>query len=309
MDQKKQIVDRCNQLMALAEEKFGVDMKGVDIRFDLKGRAAGQACRRANRYFMRFNHDMLRREAFEHILNNTVPHEIAHIVCFKNPKLGRNHDAGWARVCRALGGTAERTHSEDVVYGKGYTYEYVTDTGHRVRVGDSHHKKIQQGMAYSWRNGQGRVDRFCEYWIVGHQGRTLSTPRHFPAPPRENSAPNHPARIEEAYPKPVVFTLVDQAGLGLFGNRETVTAAAPVAARPLPRVKKPAPATAPAETKATTARRIMLSGYRGGENYETIISAIMASCQLDRQLARAYFKNNAARVGIPEGWGLTSTAA
>lgn len=303
MQQRQQIIEKCRQVMALAEQLFNVDMQGVDIRFDLKGRAAGMACRRGGHYYMRFNHDMLTREAFEHVLNNTVPHEVAHIVCFKNPNLGRNHDYGWARVCRQLGGTGDRTHSEEVVYGKGYTYEYTTDRGHKVRVGDNHHKKIQMGVVFTWRGGKGKADRFCEYSIVGYQGRTLPQPRHFPAKPRPDAAPNLPARLEELIRKPVTLHIDDRTGLGLFGNQKTITVPAftPPPA-PAPQPVSVARAPVPGESKAAISRRIMLSGYRAGESYEAIIQAMIAANGYDRQLARATFKANAAKVGIPESF-------
>jgi hypothetical protein len=172
--QQTQVRAKCNEVFAKAKA-FWPDMNfdNVGIRFDLKGRAAGMACRRANAYYMRFNADMLTRDAFDHVLNNTVPHEIAHIVCMMNPKLGRNHDAGWTRVCRLLGGNGERCHSEEVVYGKGDTYEYTTDRGHAVRVSSTIHRKIQRGVEYAWRQGQGKVNKASPYKLVGVRGKSL----------------------------------------------------------------------------------------------------------------------------------------
>ena len=120
---QQQILDKCKAVFAEAQRLYGLDMSHVGIRFDLKGRAAGQACRRGGQYYMRFNRDMLTREAFNHVINNTVPHEIAHIACYMNPMLGSNHNSGWERVCLALGGTGASKHNEEVVYGKGTTYE------------------------------------------------------------------------------------------------------------------------------------------------------------------------------------------
>jgi predicted SprT family Zn-dependent metalloprotease len=37
------------------------------------------------------------------MLEDTVPHEIAHFVC-QVKGLGKNHDEGWRKVCRELGG-------------------------------------------------------------------------------------------------------------------------------------------------------------------------------------------------------------
>lgn len=272
MTQVNQVLQKTKQLLARAQELYGLDLSHVGIRFDLRGRAAGQACRRGSHYYIRYNRDMLTREAFDHVYNNTVPHEIAHIVCFMNPRLGSNHDAGWARVCRQLGGNGERCHSEDVVYGKGHTYEYTTDRGHKVRMGDRHHAIVQRGQTLTYKKGLGKVTKESQYSIVGYAGRSLSTPR--------TVVPAAPVAVPALVPVTVEV------------HKPTNVPAAPVAV--------PAVATfAPGASKASVSRSIMLAGYNRGESYENIIAAMMAACGYDRQLARATYKANAAKVGIP----------
>jgi len=254
--QQTQVRAKCNETFAKAKTLWpDMNFDNVGIRFDLKGRAAGMACRRANAYHMRFNAEMMTRDAFDHVLNNTVPHEIAHIVCMMNPRLGRNHDAGWTRVCRLLGGNGERCHSEDVVYGKGNTYEYVTDRGHRVRVSGAIHQKIQRGVVYAWKQGKGKVGMESAYNLVGVSGRSIVAAEKKPAAPA--------AAMVQSQVAPVMS------------------------------------AAHTGESKAAISRRIMLSGHSAGHGYETIVSAMMLACGYDRQLARATFKANAARVGIP----------
>lgn len=50
----------------------------------------------------------LNRKAIEQdlkdTLDDTIPHEIAHAVCGIFPEHGSEHDAGWQKVCRRLGG-------------------------------------------------------------------------------------------------------------------------------------------------------------------------------------------------------------
>jgi SprT protein len=125
------VLAKCKEVFARAMELYGTDLSKVAISFDLRGRVGGWASAKGTprRYAMRFNHDMLLREEKE-MIDEVVPHEIAHIVCFMKPQLGRNHDYGWAHVCRQLGGTGNRTHDMPVVYGNGVTYEYTTTRGH-----------------------------------------------------------------------------------------------------------------------------------------------------------------------------------
>jgi len=289
-DQIRQIQERCKVAFAKAKELYGLDLSNVGIRFDLKGRAAGMACMRGVRgaphFYMRFNRDMLTREAFEHQLNNTVPHEVAHIVCFMNPKLGRNHDSGWESICIALGGTGLTRHQEKVVMGKGTTYEYTTDRGHKVRIGDRHHKYVQGGGKLTCRKGKGSVNQFCSYSIVGMNGRTLANPI-------VRQAPNAPANIEAAVrsEQPNAEEMARRAVMvEELRRRQAVRVLTPVvAARP----------AATGESKAAISRRIMLAGYKAGKAYETIIAEMIAANDYDRQLARGTFKANAPKVGIP----------
>jgi predicted SprT family Zn-dependent metalloprotease len=269
--QMEQIIARCKETFAKAAALYGLDLSKVSIRFDLKGRAAGMAGARGNifarTYFMRFNRDMLTREAFDHVLNETVPHEVAHIVCFMNPKLGSNHNAGWARVCRQLGGTGETRHSEEVVYGKGRTFEYVTTNGNKVRLSEQRHAMVQNGGSLKYRNNLGTVNQFCVYTIVGYQGKTLANPTMGRAPTLPAPSNTGPTRPSFAAPAPAASNL--------------------------------APAFNRGESKASIARAIMLSGYKGGQTFQDIIDAIMAATGHDRNLSRAYFKNNAPKLGIP----------
>lgn len=263
------ILARCREVVGLALELFGLDMRAVAVRFDLRGRAAGHALRRAGRYEVRFNNDMLGRESFDHVYRNTVPHEYAHIACFMNPTLGRNHDAGWERVCRDLGGSGATRHREAVVFGKGRTYEYTTDNGHRVRLSEKYHAWLQAGNPLRMRNGKGNLSKSSPYRIVGISGRSI-------VEPAEETQQQAAAVL--TLPAPVVTEVPPVAA------QEPVVAAAEGAPR----------------SKAAVSRDIMRAGFTGGQTYESIIAQMMAANGYTRQLARATFKANAAKVGIPE---------
>jgi predicted SprT family Zn-dependent metalloprotease len=273
--QMQQILDRCKEVVARASRTYGIDMSEVRISFDLKGRAAGKAGGKryggpGNEYFVKFNRDMLTREAFDHVLNNTVPHEYAHVICFMNPSLGKGHDRGWENVCLALGGSGATRHKEAVVFGKGTTYEYTTDRGQKVRLGDRQHRHVQGGGSYRFKFGKGVVDKSCAHSVVGYQGNTLVNPIV--------KAPAAAVHVNSAL---AIDTFIAQQRYQ-----------APVAPKP--------PVFAAGITKASIARAVMLSGHNGGRTYEEIIAAIMFATGHDRQLARAYYKNNAERVGVPQ---------
>ena len=273
-----QIRARCAEIVEKAKALYGMDLSQVRISFDLRGRSAGKAFGPGYRlpgsaYTVKLNRDMMTREAFEHVIKDTVPHEYAHVVCYMDPSKGKNHDYGWARVCRDLGGSGARTHNEDVVYGKGITYEYTTDRGHKVRLSERRHRYVQGGGRLSYRKGLGVITQACAHSVVGIHGQTLAQPVVRVAPATA----------------PLVITPVQVP--------PTVQVQVPPTVTPI------AQQYTAGESKAATSRRIMLSGYRGNQSYETIISAMMLACGYNRQLARGTFKANAHKVGIPASFG------
>lgn len=304
MSQMEQIRNKCKEVYAVALRLYGLDLTPVRISFDLRGRAAGKAGGKryadpdVSNYFMKFNRDMLTREAFDYMLNETVPHEIAHIVCFAKPELGKNHDHGWARVCRALGGTGARTHKEDVVYGKGTTYEYTTDRGVTVRLSERRHRYVQAGGTLNYRSGKGTVTKACAHAVVGYQGRTLAEPIRKVA--ATVAIPPTAAPVIENWTRERLEAWRANASkdIGKVIDGFTLKAVAVVNAAPPPAA--PAVTLNKGESKAATARRLMLSGHQAGHSYETIIAAIMAATGHDRQLARATYKANATKVGVPQ---------
>lgn len=162
------IKSKVAECIAIAERKFNIKMPQVQVRFDLSGRAAGMAGYRGTSFYLRFNvkHMALGGQSWEHLLNDTVPHEVAHTVCQSNPQFGRNHDAGWKRVCIALGGNGRRCYSEEdapEAIAAMRPYVYVTTNGHEVRVTKVVHSKIQRGSSYSFKGGKGSVNRSCQY--------------------------------------------------------------------------------------------------------------------------------------------------
>jgi SprT protein len=188
-----QIQERIRKVMSDAEARYGVDLSGVQVRFDLRGRAAGMAGYKGllfskhRDYFLRFNRDMIHNDGFKHVLEDTVPHEIAHIVCYMRPELGSKHDSGWKRVCRSLGGNGERCHTEQVVYAKGNTYQYKTTHGRLVSVSETIHRNIQMGAIYGVKRGGGKLNQQCEWSLfrpgMVQQAAAPAAPKAAPAAP------------------------------------------------------------------------------------------------------------------------------
>lgn len=168
MDRFDQIIQKTNEVLDRAHALYGVRIRPT-IRFNLTGRVAGWACCKFNRYTgqvtdasLRFNRTLIAGDHFEDMRDETVPHEVAHLVCHHCPQLGRNHDAGWRRVCLALGGNGQTRHSYTVEHAAG-SFVYVTTSGSRVMLSHIRHKRVQEeGGSYRFRDG-GRADRYCAW--------------------------------------------------------------------------------------------------------------------------------------------------
>lgn len=136
--------------LKLASDKYNVDLSAANviITTDVTGRAAGWARGlKDGKYKLRFN-----REAIdlyhEDMVENTIPHEVAHLVCYARPELGKRHDFGWKAVCRGLGGDDSRTHDMSLTAAKivpSRRQKYTTDSGRICNVGPKHHKMLQAG--------------------------------------------------------------------------------------------------------------------------------------------------------------------
>jgi predicted SprT family Zn-dependent metalloprotease len=312
MQRRQQITDKCNALIAVANDRLGITLPPIAISFRLRGTCAGMAKRRGTRYSMEFNGEMITREAFDHVINDTVPHELAHIVCFAFPRFGKNHDGGWAHICRTLGGSGARTHNEDVVYAKGRTFEYTSTTGHKHNVSEQRHRKIQAPGNYyvTYRHGGGRVDKTCAFALYNPHGPSIPVPARV-QPIKPNIAvdmvinkildyvPTSPARPSIDAPPPAAF-LVKHIVAPDVQPIVPVQARAIVPPKVAPRIVMHAPTAAPGTSKAAQARAIMQRMYAAGSSYEAVIAEIMRVTGHARQLARATYKANAPKIGIPE---------
>ncbi|NBC47892.1 MAG: hypothetical protein GVY22_07870 [Gammaproteobacteria bacterium] len=139
----------------------------IELRFDLRGRTAGQVrIRSRSDYLIRYNLELLRRGGAD-FLERTVPHEVAHVVAHERfgPMI-RPHGPEWQRIMRTLGAEPSRCHNYDV-----------TDLGQRrLRRFDYHcscaehcltsirHNRIVKGQRYYCRRcgeplRRGRRDR------------------------------------------------------------------------------------------------------------------------------------------------------
>jgi predicted SprT family Zn-dependent metalloprotease len=165
IDRFEAVRKRVEEVAAKAKDLYGVDLSKAAVSFNLRGRVAGWAgckiCAGHREVYFRFNRELISGKHFEDILEETVPHELAHGVCYLRPELGRKHDGGWRRVCLALGGNGQTRHDYEVVV-KG-RWDYITNLGHKVSITTRHHNHVQMGGILRFKRGKGTIDRYSRF--------------------------------------------------------------------------------------------------------------------------------------------------
>lgn len=168
VEQRKEIVLVVNTLWAKACEMFDLgDAKIHQIDLGLRGKCAGQAWVKYNMFDRSVAETKLRLNAsafvdnWDEMMKDTIPHELAHLVCYYRPELGSNHDRGWKRVCQMLGGSGDRTHSMALKPAKGGAYKYVATCGTEMYLSKVIHNRVQAGQTRILRATKGKINASC----------------------------------------------------------------------------------------------------------------------------------------------------
>jgi SprT protein len=107
--------ERTRALLALGATLIQRRVPGPQLRFDLRGQAAGQfRIDAAGRPAIRYNADLMARHE-EEFLAQTVPHEVAHYLAYlRHGRAIRPHGPQWQTLMRGLGADPRRCHDFDV---------------------------------------------------------------------------------------------------------------------------------------------------------------------------------------------------
>ena len=168
------ILDKCIELVRRGNELFGTNviLYRHNITMSLSGTSAGCASTKNGIYSLRFNPNAYYADQ-NHFMNNTIPHEVAHLIVYELIRQGRSRDRGhgrdFKRVCRALGGSGERCHTLSLTPARVHRkFSYITDSGRRVELGKVVHEKVQKGQGRRFKD-TGEVIRYNHY--IGEKAR------------------------------------------------------------------------------------------------------------------------------------------
>jgi len=153
---RRRAVARSHELLRRAEQGFACRMPVPAFRFDLRGRAAGQARIAPGRTSeLRYNVDLLLAHPAE-FLAQTVPHEVAHLVAYQVfGRAIRPHGREWRSVMELFGVPARRCHDypmEDLPTRRLKRYAYHCACSTHALSSIRHNR---------WRRGQRYVCRTC----------------------------------------------------------------------------------------------------------------------------------------------------
>lgn len=140
------IRQRTEECYVLAERHYGRSFERPDICLDLRGQSAGMAYPQVNR--LRFN-PLLYRENSRHFLQQTVAHEVAHLLAYRlHGKNIRPHGTQWQNIMlQVFGLPAERCHSYRLPPAWKTLYAYAC----RCRQHDfsaQRHARVRKGQCY-----------------------------------------------------------------------------------------------------------------------------------------------------------------
>lgn len=162
MNAEARVYKAIKEVAQKAQNLYAVDLSTVKIILRNCGKAGGKAsCRKfpngqVTDMKIIINTQLVNDENVSVLINEIIPHEIAHLVCFVRPGLGRNHDRGWSRVCIALGGIGTRTGKFGVTKARRTRKAVYQINGESVDIGIRVHNKIQQGASYTMECSQSR---------------------------------------------------------------------------------------------------------------------------------------------------------
>ncbi len=111
----RQADQQTHSLLRQAEKHFGIECPLSGIRFDLRGKTAGMVVFPGMRKpYIRYNPDLLlgNRESF---LDQTIPHEVAHLVARRLHGSGiRPHGREWRQLMNFFQADPVRCHNYDM---------------------------------------------------------------------------------------------------------------------------------------------------------------------------------------------------
>lgn len=154
------VMDKAIQMWNLTEV-IHLDLHTVPVTFDLKSsRSLGvhscKICKASHESWdhkLRFNPQMLNDVNFQELINDTIPHEVAHLVCTLIFGPGQGHNKNWQHIAKKLGADPSTKSSTATLVSTTNRREFLyIVAGEEIRLTATRHNKILKGTTYIYNN-------------------------------------------------------------------------------------------------------------------------------------------------------------
>lgn len=150
IQQRSEVIDRVEHFVQLGNKLFGSSLDMPRIGFDLRGTTAGTA--HYGKMELQFNAGLL-VDNWEHFLEDTIPHEVAHLVKGRVYGFGRGkflaaHGTAWKQIMLAFGVQPKRCHQMDTAKTAmpKRRYEYICPCcGTKIALSSVRHNRMLRG--------------------------------------------------------------------------------------------------------------------------------------------------------------------
>lgn len=164
---KQKVTDKLKACIAIANKRYGIDVKFPNVVYQKRGTTAGTANYRT--WTIDLN-PVLLVENLDDFIEDTVPHELAHLVTnMVYPHAHKRvygqkrspHGSEWQSVMRVLGANPSRCHSYDTSNARTRTkasYDYKCNCcGQVIKLGPKRHAQEQRQPGWYNHGGCGRT--------------------------------------------------------------------------------------------------------------------------------------------------------
>ena len=145
-DRQTAVESQITKYLDIAEKHWDRKFNRPDVKYDLKGHTGGWAI---GGHTIRLNYDILTDDRYyQDMVNQTVPHELAHIVVHQMWPKASAHGEHWQHVMSVFGKPADRCHQyETKAVKKHKKFSYTcTCPGRTYELGSARHNRAQTGQ-------------------------------------------------------------------------------------------------------------------------------------------------------------------
>ena len=146
------LMTRVQEVLDLANKEYNLNLNPI-VKLDLKGKCTGRVTMYGSFKMtkIQLNIGALDVEGgYDHLMNNTIPHEVAHLVNYHLHPKERGHGKYWKSVAKRLGiSNPSRCHSLDLKPArKVREWLYVLDCGTEIVLKTGRHNYLMSGGNY-----------------------------------------------------------------------------------------------------------------------------------------------------------------